>query len=255
MIRAQLAYVTGRGSDAPPLLLNAAQRLEPIDAPLARATYLEALTAGLIAGRLADGGVADVARAARASPRPATLRLPDLLLDGLAAYTIDGYTAALPILRRAIGTARRAASSEEQQRWLYQSCAAAVCVWDDESWELLSTRHLEAARAAGALNELPLGLGLRAVMHVFLGELTAAESTIQQLQAVTRELQTTDDIGARQYIAHVVFLLAAFRGDQAVVDELGEVVTRVAVTRGEGAALAPVIHGDCGRRRFGGLRG
>ena len=31
LIRAQLAYVTGRAGDAPALLLKAAQRLEPID--------------------------------------------------------------------------------------------------------------------------------------------------------------------------------------------------------------------------------
>jgi hypothetical protein len=36
LIRARLAYVTNRGSDAPPLLLKAAQRLEPIDAALSR---------------------------------------------------------------------------------------------------------------------------------------------------------------------------------------------------------------------------
>ena len=55
LIRAQLAYVTGRGNDAPPLLLKAAQRLEPIDAALSRATYLDALTAAWFAGRLAVG--------------------------------------------------------------------------------------------------------------------------------------------------------------------------------------------------------
>ncbi len=96
LIRAQLAYVIGRAGDAPALLLKAAQRLETIDAALARATYLEALTAGVIAGRLAVGGILDIARAAQAAPRPSTLRLPDLLLDGLAAYATDGYGAALP---------------------------------------------------------------------------------------------------------------------------------------------------------------
>ena len=46
LIRAQLAYVTGRGSDAPPLLLKAAQRLEPIDAALSRTTYLRGAAGG-----------------------------------------------------------------------------------------------------------------------------------------------------------------------------------------------------------------
>src|SRR5512133_3555390 len=39
-LRAQRAFALKRGSDAPPLLLSAAQRLEPLDAMLARETYL-----------------------------------------------------------------------------------------------------------------------------------------------------------------------------------------------------------------------
>jgi hypothetical protein len=50
LVRAQLAFITSRGSDAPPLLLlRAAMCLEPIDAGLARAAYLEALSAALFA--------------------------------------------------------------------------------------------------------------------------------------------------------------------------------------------------------------
>ena len=45
-----------RGRDAPPLLLEAAKRLEPLDAALARETYLDAFAAALSAGRLARGG-------------------------------------------------------------------------------------------------------------------------------------------------------------------------------------------------------
>ena len=39
LIRAQLAFVTGRGNDAPPLLLKAAKRLEPVDTALSRAVF------------------------------------------------------------------------------------------------------------------------------------------------------------------------------------------------------------------------
>ena len=68
-VRAQIAFDLRRGSDAPPLLLRAAQRLERLDAELARETYLEALVAAIYAGRLATGtDVADVALAARSAP-------------------------------------------------------------------------------------------------------------------------------------------------------------------------------------------
>ena len=62
LIGADLAFVTNRGSDAPSLLLKAAKRLEPIDADLSRATYLQALSSAMFAGRLAlGGGVLEVA--------------------------------------------------------------------------------------------------------------------------------------------------------------------------------------------------
>ncbi|MDV3126535.1 AAA family ATPase [Mycobacterium sp. 21AC1] len=242
LIRAQIAYVTGRAGDAPALLLKAAQRLETIDATLARATYLEALTAGVIAGRLAVSGILDIACAAQASTRPSTLRLPDLLLDGLAAYAIDGYAAALPIFRRAMSTAR-VASSDEQLRCLFQMSVAARRLWDDESWEVLTARYLEVARAAGALAELPLALGARAYMHVFAGELTAAESLNEELKTVAGELQmVTEAIGSRlyQYVAYVAHMLAAFRGDQTAVAQLTEATTKGATTRGEGGGLTRV---------------
>ena len=49
LLRAQLAFAASQGSDAPPLLLRAAKRLESIDADLARATYLDAMMAALFA--------------------------------------------------------------------------------------------------------------------------------------------------------------------------------------------------------------
>jgi AAA ATPase-like protein len=41
-LRGQTAAASGQGSDAPPLLLKAARRLEPLDPGLARETYLDA---------------------------------------------------------------------------------------------------------------------------------------------------------------------------------------------------------------------
>ena len=69
VLRARIAFATNRGGDAPPLLLAAARRLENLDLPLARETYLDALTAALFNGRLAgSGGTKQVADAALAAP-------------------------------------------------------------------------------------------------------------------------------------------------------------------------------------------
>jgi hypothetical protein len=45
-LRGQIAFDQNRGSDAARLLLRAARLLEPLDAPLARETHLEAIWAG-----------------------------------------------------------------------------------------------------------------------------------------------------------------------------------------------------------------
>ena len=104
LIGAELAFLTNRGSEAPPLLLKAARRLKPIDAELSRATYLQALTAGYYCrsprprrGR-AGGGARRRGRAA-AAPRAARTRSSSGW-PGRALH--QGYAAGLPILRKAL---------------------------------------------------------------------------------------------------------------------------------------------------------
>src|SRR4249919_3925956 len=83
LLRAQVAFTSSHGRDAPPLLLSAAKQLEKLDVSLARETYLEAFTAALFVGRL-SAAVGDAARAARMAPAPpGPARALDLLLDGL----------------------------------------------------------------------------------------------------------------------------------------------------------------------------
>ncbi|HEY5016641.1 MAG TPA: AAA family ATPase, partial [Streptosporangiaceae bacterium] len=97
-MRAQIAFALRRGGDAPPLMLQAAQRLQSLDAALAQQTYLEAMVAAIYAGRLARGQDArQVARAARSAtagpswPEPAPHSR--LLIHGLAVRLADGYLA------------------------------------------------------------------------------------------------------------------------------------------------------------------
>jgi hypothetical protein len=69
LLRGQIVAMSSRGSEAPPLLLKAARRFEPLDAAAARQTYLELLAAALFAGPLAtSGGVVEAATATRAGP-------------------------------------------------------------------------------------------------------------------------------------------------------------------------------------------
>ena len=59
LLRGQIALSQSRVSDAPPLLLKAARRLESLDPGLARETYLEAWGAAQFAGRLAPAALLD----------------------------------------------------------------------------------------------------------------------------------------------------------------------------------------------------
>jgi hypothetical protein len=117
--------------------------------------------AARVAGRMAPCGrmleVAEAARAARPTSQPP--RACDLLLDGVAMLTTDGYAAGAPILTRALSAFRtREVSTEEGFRWLPLACRMSPDVWDDQSWYALSTRLIELAREAGALTVLPAAL-------------------------------------------------------------------------------------------------
>jgi hypothetical protein len=103
LLRGQIAFPSGLGSDASPLLLKAAKRLEPLDLDLARETCLDAWHAAIFAGHLAGAGdLAEVSRGARALPPPTHPARPaDLLLDGLALLATDGPATAAPVLRQA----------------------------------------------------------------------------------------------------------------------------------------------------------
>jgi DNA-binding CsgD family transcriptional regulator len=234
LLRAQIAFASRRGNDAPPLLLKAAKAFEPVDPSLARATYLEALSAGLFAGRLARGvGLVEVSEAALAGPSPPQPpRPPDLLLHGLAIRFTGGYAAAAPILKEALSAFRREAVLPPQEaRWLWLAGFVASDLWDDESWTLLSTRQLELVRGAGALSAMPFVLSVRSAIHLSCGELNAAESLLDEMRAVVEAtgIDTPPSSELR---------LAALRGREAELSELIETTVSEAVARGEGLALA-----------------
>jgi DNA-binding CsgD family transcriptional regulator len=235
LVRAQLAFITSRGAQAPPLLLNAARRLKDIDPGLSRATYLDALSAALFAGRLASpgGGIPDVAHAvAKAPPPPDAPRPSDLLLDGLAADQNDGFGSGAPTLRKSLSSFGDRMSAEEELHWLWPACiAGAMRLWDHELWDVLSGRHIELARGTGALSELPLALTSRAYVHLLAGELNAVESLTDEIQA----LKEATGIGLAPQGA---LALAALRGEEATALALMKITIDDATRRGEGVGIS-----------------
>jgi len=232
MMGAELAFLTSRGSEAPPLLLKAARRLEPIDPELSRATYLQALSSAYFAGRLGlGGGVLEVARAAAAAPPPPhSPRAPDLLLDGLVAQHISGYAAGLPILRKALHAFGTDLSIDEELRWHWVAGIVARHLWDDDSWQVLSTRHVELAREVGALGELPVALNSRAFLLLFAGELSAAASLIQELRPAV-------EVTGSNLAPYAELGLAAFAGREAETAAVIDSTIRDVSLRGEGIGI------------------
>jgi DNA-binding CsgD family transcriptional regulator len=231
MVRAQIAFVANRTSEAPPLLLKAARRLARIDPDLSRATYLESLSAALIVEGLAVGGaVVEVAHAMTAAPSPTHERRPhDLLLDGMSAWYRDGYAAAVPAFRHALAGFETDLAGDEL-RWLWLGCLAAIAMWDDDSWDRLSQRHVRLSRSSGALSEIPLALTLRALMLVFIGDLGAAAPLIEELQVAT---QAT---GVRLAPFGAIGLMA-YRGANSQALALIEATQKESAQRGEGIAV------------------
>ena len=115
-----------------------------------------------------------------------------MLLDGLAVLFTDGYAAGTPVCGRALQAfCREDTSVEDELRWLWLASITAADLWDDETWYVLSTRHVEIAREAGALSELPLALNSRIFVHLFAGELPAAASLVEDARAVKEATGST----------------------------------------------------------------
>jgi len=231
LLRAQIAFASSHGRDAPPLMLGVAKRLEALDVGLARQTYLEAFAAALFVGRLSPA-VGDVARAARTAPTAlAPARAPDLLLDGLALLVTEGYAAGTPALRRALLAFRsQDISAEEGLSWLWLAGLAAMAVWDDETWHILASRHVKLARDAGALSELPLAIRWRILLHTHAGELEQGAALIAEAQAVA-------DATGSQLGPHGALGVAAWRGREAEATELILATMDDVTSRGEGRGV------------------
>ena len=91
----------------------------------------------------------------------------------------------MPFFRRALAGFDRAGRSRTNCVGCGWHRLAAIVVWDDDSWDTLSDRHVRLARSSGALSEIPLALTSRALMLVFIGDLTAAAALIEELDAAT----------------------------------------------------------------------
>ena len=225
---AETVFARRRGRDAPPLLLEAARRLEPLDAAMARETYLEAFAAAMFAGRVGTG--ADeraVAEAARASTQ--ANGAAGALLDALVTRFTEGYAASVAPLSHAL---REFDGGNADRRWLWLACRLAQDLWDDELWHALATRGVRLARDTGALSLFAVMANHLAALHVHGGDFATAAALIDEVEAITEATGLPP-------LKYASLMLAASRGDEA--QALFEGAWRDGTERGEGSGLGLVL--------------
>jgi DNA-binding CsgD family transcriptional regulator len=208
LVRAQLAFVSNRGSDAPRLLLAAARRL---------------------AGA---GNLHEVSRAARSAPSPAGAPRPsDLLLEGLAVLVTEGRAQAAPLLRRAVRVfAGEEITLEERLRWGLAAEMAAAMVWDEERWHTIVARELQSCREAGLLAQLVIWVNSMAILTAWRGDFAAAASLVAEGEAIAAATGT-------RFAPFAAVLLAGYRGEEAEAAPLIEVVITGARAAGQGLGV------------------
>jgi DNA-binding CsgD family transcriptional regulator len=178
VLRSYIAFASGLGREAPPLLLSAARGIEPFNLDLARETYLTAWGASVFAGR--EDVIVEICRAVRALPPPPGRPRPiDLLLDGFALLTTDGRAAAAPVLREA-AKGLVDLPVEDVLKWGWVATGASAALWDDVGMRAIYGRQVQLIRDAGALAALPIHLSVLAMTTTWTGDLEGSAAIIAE---------------------------------------------------------------------------
>jgi DNA-binding CsgD family transcriptional regulator len=243
LVRAHVALASGLGSDAPPLLLKAAKRLELFDLELARETYLNAWGAAALAG---VDDLLEICRAVRALPPPAGDPRPvDLLLDGLALLVTEGSAAATATLQRT-ATALADMTADDVLRWGWTATAASAAVWDFEGMRAITARTVRLLRDAGALAQLPVPLAVLGALTVWSGDFADATSLIAEADNVAA-------VTGSPMAPLTALSLLARQGREAEASALIAETIAQAAAGGQGIAAtnahwaAAVLHNGLGR--------
>ncbi|WP_426570161.1 helix-turn-helix transcriptional regulator [Streptomyces canus] len=237
-LRARILFARSRSDEAAPLLLEAAAQFTAAGSPLARETYLEAISATIFAGRVhGPTGARAAAIAARGSGAPPSgSKAADLLLDGVAALLADGYETGVPALRAALDLLEHEelGTREEAVRWLLLAPVALEAfihyAWDLHAWDTLSSRAVRLARDIGALGALPPALIYAGGVHIHYGDFAEAARMIDEADALA---------AATGHAPHkyATLVLAAWRGEADVAAGIVAEARQTAEQRGEVSLL------------------
>jgi DNA-binding CsgD family transcriptional regulator len=232
LLRGRIAFVSKGPSRSLPLLVDAARRLEALDAKAARDTYREAIYAALTAGQVPSGGVQEIAEDVLRSAPPIRPDRFDLLLRGVATIVARGYEVGVPLLHRALkGFRDEPLSVEEGMGWLPLACRMAHDAWAFETWTDLSADLVDLARREGALAVLPSALLLRLSNRAFAGDFAGARMLAAEASAIG------EATGSRFLAQYGALVIEPWRGDEDATLRAVEAITGARSLRGEGKVL------------------
>lgn len=251
LVHARLVLAARRGGEAPQLLLAAATRLAHVDGELSRETYLEAISAAILAGRLTtrhQNSARIIAKAALQAPAsPIPPRTVDLMLDGLITRLTDSYVAAAPRVLKAVREfGRHDPAIVADPRWHDLSHRACLDVFDMETYDTLVSGQVAALRKAGTLSALPVALATYASWCVTTGRFTEAAASLDESAAIMAATGAPVPRSSRAY-------LGAYRGDEDG-HQLMQTSIEGATARGEGFDVTVALYASAilhnGRGRY-----
>jgi DNA-binding CsgD family transcriptional regulator len=230
-----ISLALGTPAGASTALMGAAEVFAAHGDPrAARHTLLHAFEAALIGGSFAGGEpdrVLDAARAVTVAPRTPG----DALLDAFATLERDGDVLGVPELGLALAEVAVTKSlTRETLSWLPLAWTAAAELYDDKSWQTITSRWTRAALTVGPLIALRPLLGRFPYFDVITGQFAAAERAFEE----ARELaNASGEPTLHSGYTAAEITIRAWRGQQASSREVTRTVIAELTSLGRGAGI------------------
>ena len=155
-------------------------------------------------------------------PGPGPRRPVELLLDALALRFTEGFEAAAVALKQAKEQLIGGGDLKEVDRWNWHPGAlVALELWDFEAWHAIAARQAQVARETGALVNLQFALTYLARTHMLTGDLATAARLLEEDRLIA------EGTGNPPF-EYSAMMIAAWRGDEALLTELAEAAARQA---------------------------
>ena len=181
-------------SDAPPLLLQAARTLEPLDVRLVARHVSRRVERGAVRRAAGErGGLRDVSQAVDDRPRAAAPSAPERSAARRLRARVHRRTP-----RRGAGAAARGHGVRRHRTSPWRRCSAGAgwrrrppsIVWDFETCLAVATREVQLARDAGALEVLAVGVNVLGQAVSLGGDFARAARLVAEADAVTEATGT-----------------------------------------------------------------